>query len=477
MKKTYITTMPDHVGAFLKASRCMAELGLNITRVSYNKAIDTHTLFIEAEGAPWQLEKATETLKGIGYLQSGSSEADVLLVEFTLRDLPGAVTDVLELIQQYNFNISYMSSQENGTGCQLFKMGLFVEKAARFSSFLNAASRICPVRVIDYDKTEKILDNSVFYVSFASELAGRMGLGGESRTELVIQSNLVMQLLDERNEPFHKTFDYIRGFGESLARYRGSAFRPRVTEYGLGDGLHITLIEPPCGSNTCILRHRGMYLFVDTGYACYRQEMLLLLRQLIPDFDTCRKSALVTHADTDHCGLLDLFPTVYLSQKSRTSLVMEREAGSGLRERNRLHAPYARICKVLTSYIPPNPDTLHVIGGSDQPQQALLQRIGSWSFGDLEFELYEGQGGHLPGELVLVERKRRLAFTGDILVNIKGLTPEQAEYNRYAPYLMTSVDTDPALCAAQRRALPGILGSGVWSVFGGHGPKMELTVE
>ena len=51
MKKTYVTTMPDHVGAFLKASRCMAALGLNITRVSYTKAIDIHTLFIEADGA------------------------------------------------------------------------------------------------------------------------------------------------------------------------------------------------------------------------------------------------------------------------------------------------------------------------------------------------------------------------------------------------------------------------------------------
>ena len=39
MKKTYITTMPDHIGAFLKASECLAKLGINITRVSYNKAI------------------------------------------------------------------------------------------------------------------------------------------------------------------------------------------------------------------------------------------------------------------------------------------------------------------------------------------------------------------------------------------------------------------------------------------------------
>ncbi len=43
MKKTYITTMPDHIGAFLKASECFASLGINITRVSYNK-IHIHCL-------------------------------------------------------------------------------------------------------------------------------------------------------------------------------------------------------------------------------------------------------------------------------------------------------------------------------------------------------------------------------------------------------------------------------------------------
>jgi len=28
--------MPDHIGAFLKASECFASLGINITRISYN---------------------------------------------------------------------------------------------------------------------------------------------------------------------------------------------------------------------------------------------------------------------------------------------------------------------------------------------------------------------------------------------------------------------------------------------------------
>ena len=77
MKKTYITTMPDHIGAFLKASECFASLGINITRVSYNKAVDSHTLFIDADGDETQLAKADSELKKIGYLQTDRSENSI----------------------------------------------------------------------------------------------------------------------------------------------------------------------------------------------------------------------------------------------------------------------------------------------------------------------------------------------------------------------------------------------------------------
>ena len=51
VKKTYVTTMPNHIGAFLQASRSFARLGVNITRVSYNTAVDSHTLFIDRSAA------------------------------------------------------------------------------------------------------------------------------------------------------------------------------------------------------------------------------------------------------------------------------------------------------------------------------------------------------------------------------------------------------------------------------------------
>jgi len=119
--------MPNHIGAFLKASKCFSSLGINITRVSYNKAVDSHTLFIDAEGTDEQLKKADVELEKIGYLHNNASKRSVVLIEFRLADVPGSVTNILTLINAFNFNISYISSQENGTEYQYFKMGLFIE--------------------------------------------------------------------------------------------------------------------------------------------------------------------------------------------------------------------------------------------------------------------------------------------------------------------------------------------------------------
>ena len=66
MKKTYATSMPNHIGAFLKASKCFAALGVNITRVSYDKSVDSHMLFLDVEGIEEQIRKALLQRLGVG---------------------------------------------------------------------------------------------------------------------------------------------------------------------------------------------------------------------------------------------------------------------------------------------------------------------------------------------------------------------------------------------------------------------------
>ncbi len=476
MKKTYVTSMPNHIGAFLKASRCFSALGINITRVSYNKAVDSHTLFIDAEGTEEQLQKADAALEQIGYLQSNVDKTSVVLLEFCLKDVPGSVTDVLSLIYDFNFNISYISSQENGTDYQYFKMGLYATEPEKISEFLKAAEALCRVRVIEYNSADRVYDNSIFYNTYVAGLSKTMGLSEEVSRTLLVHVNLAMQTLDEQGLSPYRTFDSISRFAELLGASRGKSFSPRISTHRITDNTEIILIEPPCGSNTMIIRSQGQLLFVDSGYACYKEEMLAIFERLIPDFKGMHKKILVTHADVDHCGLLPLFDEIIASPKTALCLKKEFLGVDGYREENPLHKPYIKICKALTSYRPVDPGRVTSPWADVQNLGAPLTQIGFFDFEELHFEVYEGKGGHLPGEIVLIDYTHHIAITGDVYVNLHGLTAAQAEYNQYAPILMTSVDTAPQLCAEERRMVLDRLGAGNWQIFGAHGFKKDYSV-
>lgn len=468
--------MPDHIGAFLKASKCFFALDINITRVSYNKAVDSHTLFIDAEGTEEQLKKADVELEKIGYLQSSQTKASIVLIEFCLKDVPGSVTDVLMLISEFDFNISYISSQENGTDYQLFKMGLYVDDPEKISDFLKEAEKLCKVRVIDYNTSEKVYDNSIFYNTYVMGLSQKMGLSEELKRELLVHVNLAMQTLDEQGLSPYRTFDSISKFAELLSECQGKNFMPRISEHKITDSTEVILIEPPCGSNTIIIKSCGEVLFIDSGYACYKNEMIEIFKKILPEFDSMKKTVLVTHADVDHCGLLPMFDEIIASHKTAVCLTNEYAGKNGYREENPLHKPYINICKALTYYTPSNPGKITVPWNDTENLTEPLTQIGFFDFGELHFEVYEGKGGHLPGEIVLIDYRNHLAFTGDIYINVHGLTQQQAEYNQYAPILMTSVDTAPKLCAEERKAIMQRLGVGDWRIFGSHGFKKDYSV-
>ena len=87
MKKTYVASLPDHVGIFLDTSRRISALGINITRLSYNKAVDSHTLLLEVSGTPEQIEKADKLLSEMGYLMADDSDSSIVLLEIRLKDV------------------------------------------------------------------------------------------------------------------------------------------------------------------------------------------------------------------------------------------------------------------------------------------------------------------------------------------------------------------------------------------------------
>ena len=167
-RQTFVTTMPNRTGAFLAAARVFHREGVNMVRVSYNKAVDLHTLFIDGEGEPGALQRVRASLSEMGYLTRQLPEIGVVPIEIDIPDHEGALLPVLEILARYDINISYLNSTQTGESCQHFLMGLLIEKPALIASLLSEVNALYPVRIAG--EAGGCPDNSVFYLDLAARV-------------------------------------------------------------------------------------------------------------------------------------------------------------------------------------------------------------------------------------------------------------------------------------------------------------------
>lgn len=468
MRKIYITKMPDKAGAFLTASRVIAENGGNIVRANYNKAVDTHTLFIEVDATEAQHELINAALEGVEYLTGDPGMRQIILIELKLPDVPGSLLPALEIIKNHEVNISYINSQENGTPYQYFKMGLLVEDSTEIRDLLDDLSKLCEVHVLDYEASDRLLDSTVFYVTFANEMREMLQLSQAETNDVLVTAGKVMQTLDERKESPRRTFDNIRRYAQFVTSHRATGFSAKVTSRAITDDLTLYAIMPPCGSNVYVLEHYGALLFIDTGMGCYEHEMLAIFESLFDGFRARRKGVIITSPDIESVGLANLFDTIYLCRTCYKNFAYERRGKPSYRERDVQNAPYIELGKVISRYATPPLGRCAVIGKREGDD--LLELVGSIRFGNWAFEVYEGAGGHARGETVIVCPELRLVFTGNLLTNNADLTTEQREAEALQLYLMTSTDVMPGL-AMQCRQLLLSQYSG-YTICPGRGPVM-----
>ena len=472
--------MPDKTGAFLLASKIIARHNGNIVRVSYNKAVDLHTLFIDVEASDRDLDSIADELENVGYLNNKISETRVIVVEIKIPDKPGAVLPVLKILDRYDINISYMNSNSNDTRFQNFKMGLLIENPKIIKMLLDDISELYQIDIADYDDSEKTLDNTIFYIRLANEMQKLMDLGTDQTMEFIAESNRILQALEETGENPHKVFEYIRRFAYFISRHRGELYKVETEKYNINDTVTLYAIQPPCGSNTYVLDSQEELVLIDTGYAIYSEELMKVLDDLCPGWkERCRR-VLITHADVDHCGLLSKLPNIriFLNRKSADSLNRQISGKPDFRETSELNLGYSRLSRLISGYIPPDAAQFALFDRNTPEEHDTLLLIGGFSFTGLDFEVFEGSGGHLEGEMIFVCRKYGIIFTGDNLVNISGFSEEMSEFNSLAPYLMRSVNIDSKKATDMRKQINELIGAIANDdqkpvmICGGHGPVL-----
>jgi glyoxylase-like metal-dependent hydrolase (beta-lactamase superfamily II) len=480
--------MPDKTGAFLLASKIIAKHGGNIVRVSYNKAVDLHTLFIDVKAPDESLAEITKELETIGYLNDKIGETNVIIIEIKIPDVPGAVLPVLKILDRYDINISYLNSSESIAGMkspyQNFKMGLLIENPTIIKMLLDDISELYQVNIIDYANSEKVLDNTIFYIRLANEMQKLLDLSTEKTMEFISESNRILQMLQEKGENPVKVFDYIRCFAHFISEHKGGNFKTDIEKIAIDENMILYSIQPPCGSNTYVFDTGDELVLIDTGYAIYATEMIAIFNRLFQDWEKRITRIYITHADVDHCGLLAKFSwaRICLNQKSADSLKRQKDGIPDNRENNDLGLGYSKLSRIISGYNPPDSGQFEIMDQDlDIPEEHnQLLHLCDFTVGGLAFEVFEGSGGHLRGEMIFLCRERGIIFTGDNLVNIHGFSPERAEFNSLAPFLMRSVNVDSGKATTMRNSIMALIREIETArrqpciICGGHGPVSTL---
>jgi Zn-dependent hydrolases, including glyoxylases len=474
--------MPDKSGAFLRASRIIAEFDGNIVRVSYNKAVDPHMLFLDIVAEEQNIRKIETELLSIGYIVDKINEIRVIEVSVRIPDTPGSVLPVLEILNSHNINISYLNSSSGSEPYQNFRMGLLIENAQLIKTLLDEISALYPIDIIQCDSEEENLDNTVFYIRLANEMQELLKLNTEKTMQFLNESNRILQALQASGEDAGKVFNYIRRFAYFVSGNRGDNFKVEIEKIRLSLKVTLYCIQPLFGSNTFVFDNSDSLTIIDTGYAIYAEEMENVLSSLWPDFNERQKRIYITHADVDHCGLLSKIENaeIILNRKSAESLERQAEGLPDLRENTEIRFGYSRISQIISGYTPPDPSRFTIIDKDTPDEHEDLLIIGSLKIGDLDFDIYEGSGGHLGGEMLYVCSNPGIIFTGDLLVNIAGFSEETAEFNSLAPFLMKSVNVDSEKAAKMRSQLMLLSGKIAFEnkkpciLCCGHGPVSRL---
>ncbi|MCL1984062.1 MAG: MBL fold metallo-hydrolase, partial [Methanomassiliicoccaceae archaeon] len=457
--QTFVTHMPDRPGAFMLSVKVISKHGGNIVRVSFNKAVDFHTLFVEVRADDEALEKIAKELLSIGYLKHELNGSKVIVVNIKIDDEPGKLYPVLKILDRYDINISYINSNQHDGVYQNFKMGLLIEDPQIIKNVLDDITELYPIDIIDYNGEEPNLDNTIFYIRMGNEIQRMFSLSEQRTMEFIQESNRVLQMLQDRGEDPDKVFDYVLHLARFMAGHRNENFDPDISVIELTKNTKLHVIEPPCGSNTYILENGNDLMFIDTGFAIYAEEMMIILRRLFPDLDKRKKKILITHADVDHCGLLSVIDDaeIIMNKKSAEGLENQYNNVADHREETGFCFGYSRLSMIFSDYVPPDPSRFRIIGKDVPEDHEDLIMIDKIRFGDLSLDVYEGSGGHLQGEMLFFSEEPAVMFTGDIYINVNGLTKGREEFHSLAPFLMTSVNVNSARAKRMRAAVKDLL--------------------
>lgn len=482
-KHAFVARVPDQPGALHRAAEIISRHQGNINRIQFDRRIDPHTVFFEVTSTPDARVAIREGLLELGYLQTALKSLSFLRLSVHIPHKPGALLDFLRCTTSLGANIALIDFDDRGSNPDLLTVSLNLEENTAVSRLLDQLKSRYRMEVLEYDTSGKSLDDTVFYLRFAQAIRS---LVGESEDIFLLRllgdiNHIVQELMNRGQDP-RLVFESILRTGETLRNTNGSGFYADIQQISLAADMTLICIQPPCGGSVFLLDTPGECVMIDTGYGIYHREISTLIRTRVPGAMERLSRIIISHADADHCGAGGLYPVTALMHPGTLDIIRVSNRAYGSRSQSSiLEEVYTTLINLFSQFCPPkNTLLLTHAGGEKRGRFPILDRI---TIGNHRFEILEGMGGHLHGQIYLFSPDLGVFFPADTVINFDHLTRERSEYNTLAVNLVTSVNVDSDRAREERKEIVRIVddtsgpffgGRQSCLVCGGHGPVSVL---
>jgi glyoxylase-like metal-dependent hydrolase (beta-lactamase superfamily II)/ACT domain-containing protein len=454
MKKySFIAHMPDKPGSLHRAAEIIKKYDGNINRIQFDRRIDPGTVFYEVTASGESYNRITADLAQIGFLQTSLTTLDFLKFSVYLPNRPGALYEFLEYITAAGANIALIDFDDKGRHPGRLTISLNLEQSKEIDRLLDQLKSRYRLEIVEYDKTGRHLDDTVFYVRYAQEVRE---LIGESEDAFILSfladtNHIAQELMDRGCNP-HQVFDSVLATGRTMNATTGNNFYASVQQFAITPDITLSCFQPPCGGSVFLIRTKDDLVMIDTGYGLYHADfMALFSRYGIADMKNLSR-IIVTHADADHCGASGHFSVpVYMHSGTLEILKTNNRAYGSRSQESVLEEFYTKMINLFSRFaIPPD---IHTFAGPTGEKRGIFPVIGTIKIGALDLDVLDGLGGHTFGQVFLYSKEYGLIFAADSVINFGSLTKERADYSSLAAFLVTSVNVDSDRAKQERIAL------------------------
>lgn len=451
-KYSFVAHMPDEPGSLHRAAEIIKKYDGNINRIQFDRRIDPGTVFYEVTAADESYRKITDDLARIGYLQTSLVTLDFLKFCVYLPHRPGALYEFLGYITTAGANIALIDFDDKGRHPDRLTISLNLEQSKEIDRLLDQLKSRYRLEIIEYDKTGKHLDDTVFYVRYAQEVRE---LIGESEDAFLLSfladtNHIAQELMDRGCNP-HQVFDSVLATGRTMNATSGNNFFAAVQQFAVTPEITLFCFQPPCGGSVFLIRRPEELVMIDTGYGIYHDDVMAMFSRYGVDMRKLSR-IIVTHADADHCGASGHFSVPVFMHEGTLGIIRTNNRAYGSRSQESvLEEFYTKMINLFSRF--EIPADVQCFPGPTGRTRGIFPVIATVTIGSLELDVLDGLGGHTFGQVFLYSREHGLLFAADSVINFASLTKERADYSSLAAFLVTSVNVDSDRAKQERIAL------------------------